>query len=156
MSDKFTELAKDFYVTSQILPEDIEAAHALGITLIISNRPDNEEEGQPANSELEEKASELGIKFATIPVDRKGITLDHIDEFRNLTDDYEGSILAFCRSGTRSTTLRAYALANKGPDTVSEILVEAADAGYNLYPIAPGLEAVIPERRRVKRTKPKK
>ena len=53
-------------------------------------------------------------------------------------DEAEGTMLAFCRSGTRSTFLWALAQANRGAD--GETLVrQAAEAGYDLSPIRPHL-----------------
>jgi uncharacterized protein (TIGR01244 family) len=51
-------------------------------------------------------------------------------------DGADGKILAYCRSGTRSTLLWALAEAKEGndPDILTDI---AANAGYDLGPIRP-------------------
>ena len=51
----------------------------------------------------------------------------------------EGSVLAYCRSGTRSTLLWALARASLGddPGTLAE---QAAQAGYDLASIRPLLD----------------
>jgi len=147
MTDKFIALSKDFYVSPQLSAEDIAAAKALGIKLIISNRPDDEEDDQPTAKTIKATALENDIKFVHIPIDQKGVARAHIDLFKEATDSHEGPILAYCRSGTRSTMLRAFSEARDGK-VVSEIVKEAADAGYDLYTITPGLEAVGPSRRR--------
>jgi len=147
MSDKFVRLADDFYVSPQISEADIADASALGIGLIISNRPDNEEPGQPANATLAAAAKAADLHYVEIPVDKRGIGRQHIDTLKQTLATQDGPVLAFCRSGTRSTMLRAYVRASEG-DNINTILREAADAGYDLYTIMPGLEAVAPRRRR--------
>jgi uncharacterized protein (TIGR01244 family) len=48
----------------------------------------------------------------------------------------QGPVLAFCRSGTRSTCLWALARSSRGADP--DILIrDAAEAGYDLRPLAP-------------------
>ena len=152
MSDKFIPLAKGFFVAPQIDVDDVAAAKEMGIKLIISNRPDGEEIEQPLNEEIANAAKQLGIKFYHIPVDGRGIGKHHINDFKDAIEDHEGPILAFCRSGTRSTMVRAFYRASYG-DVIADILEEASTAGYDLYTIVPSLEAVIPERRRKKRTR---
>lgn len=150
---KFIELAEGFYVSPQITLDDIEAAKDMGIKLIISNRPDGEEPHQPLNQDLESAATIAGIKFSRIPVDARGIARHHMDDFKQVMEGQDGPILAFCRSGTRSTMLRAFVQANTG-QPVSDIVREASVAGYDLYTIVPRLEAVVPEKRRARRTPP--
>ena len=49
-----------------------------------------------------------------------------------------GKVLAFCAAGTRSTYLWAQSRAEAGDDG-AEIMRKAAEAGYDLGPIAPYL-----------------
>ncbi len=150
MSDQFIPLASDFYVSPQITAKDIAQATELGVTLIISNRPDDEEPDQPQNAALEIAALAAGIKFERIPVDRRGVTKHHIEHFKKVMAEQEGPVLAFCRSGTRSTMLRAFVKASEG-EAISDIVRQANSAGYDLYTIVPGLEAVAPEKRKRRR-----
>ena len=60
---------------------------------------------------------------------------------RAMADVGGGETLAFCRSGTRSIVLRSYAAARAGKP-VSEIIAEAAAAGYDIAGHAPALEAL--------------
>ena len=50
-------------------------------------------------------------------------------------DAAEGPVLAFCRSGTRSTFLWALARTRQGEEA-EELMRNAAAAGYDLRPIA--------------------
>ena len=56
-------------------------------------------------------------------------------------DKAEGKVLAYCRSGTRSTLLWALARASRGdhPAVLSE---QAADAGYDLSPVTAMMDMV--------------
>lgn len=128
---RFTPLAGDFYVSPQIRPADIAEAKALGVTLIINNRPDGEELGQPKGAEIEAAARAAGISYVAIPVSGMSIGSSQIDALDKAVAGNDGPVLAFCRSGTRSTVLRAYARARAG-DPVDDIIREAAGAGYNI------------------------
>ena len=52
--------------------------------------------------------------------------------------DEEDTVLAFCRSGTRSTWLWAMAEASRGASGAA-LIAQAAAAGYDLEPLRPYL-----------------
>lgn len=131
MTERFTLLGDQFFVSPQIVIDDVAAAKDLGVTLIINNRPDGEESGQPAGAEIEAAARAVGVDYVSIPVSGMGIGPAHLDDFDRAVAGREGAILAYCRSGTRSTVLRAFARARAGED-VDHIIEEAAAAGYNI------------------------
>ena len=136
-----------FYsVSPQISPSEVSVAASNGVTLIINNRPDGEAIGQPTSAEIAAAAEAAGITYVHIPVDRSGISADHIVAFDlAITEAGEGAkTLAFCRSGTRSILVRSYAAANAG-QSVTEIISQAATAGYNIEEHAPALEALGPK-----------
>jgi len=140
MSAEFISLAPNFWVSPQIKADNLGEAKALGITLIINNRPDGEEFGQPRGSEIEAAAKALGLSYVAIPVGPAGVSADHLDAFDRAVAANKGGVLAFCRSGTRSTIVRALAEAQKGRE-VDEIIGEAAAAGYNIAGQRRALEA---------------
>lgn len=131
VTGRFIPLAEDYLVSPQIGPEEIAAAKALGVTLIINNRPDGEEIGQPKGAEIEAAAKAAGLSYAAIPVRGMSIGPAEITALAEALSAREGKVLAFCRSGTRSTVLRAYLRARDGA-SADEIINEAADAGYNI------------------------
>lgn len=141
MAPGFIKLADGFFVAPQIAPDDVLAAKAMGVTLIINNRPDGEEPGQPKGAAIEAAAKSAGIAYVAIPVSGAGIGPEHLDAFDRAVAAAEGGILAFCRSGTRSTVLRAMAAARAG-DAVDAIIDEAAEAGYNIAGQRRALEAL--------------
>ncbi|MCB2112726.1 MAG: TIGR01244 family phosphatase [Parvularculaceae bacterium] len=131
MNVPFTPLADGFYVAPQITPADVEKAKALGVRLIINNRPDGEETGQPENADIEAAAKAAGIAYVEILVSGMNIGAAHLDAFDAALSENDGPVLAFCRSGTRSTVLRSFARARAG-GSAEEIIREASAAGYNI------------------------
>jgi uncharacterized protein (TIGR01244 family) len=123
------------FVSGQIRPEDVANAATAGVRTIVNNRPDGEEPGQPAGAEIEAAARAAGLVYRHIPI-AGGFSEAQVEAMAKALE--EGPALAFCRSGTRSTYLWALARAKQGAD--SETLVRAAaEAGYDLSPIAPYL-----------------
>jgi uncharacterized protein (TIGR01244 family) len=121
-------------VAGQIRPEDLAGLKAEGIGMIVNNRPDEEEEGQPTSAEMEAAAREAGLGYRYVPVG-SGFSANQVAAMGAALDDADGPVLAFCRSGTRSTFLWALARAEKGDDA-EELMRKAAAAGYDLRPIA--------------------
>jgi uncharacterized protein (TIGR01244 family) len=122
------------FVAGQIRPDDVAAIAAQGVTMIVNNRPDGEEYGQPLAAEIEDAARAAGIGYCHIPV-AGGFSQDQVAAMVEALEAAEGPVLAFCRSGTRSTFLWALAQAQAGHDG-AEIMPKAAEAGYDLTPIA--------------------
>jgi uncharacterized protein (TIGR01244 family) len=124
-------------VTGQIRPEEVAAFAARGVTLIVNNRPDGEEEGQPAGAEIEAAARAAGVDYLHIPI-AGAFSDDEVEAMGGALTGAEGDVLLFCKSGTRSTWLWALARARAGAD-VGELVSGAAQAGYDLRPLLPWL-----------------
>jgi uncharacterized protein (TIGR01244 family) len=123
-------LEQDVFVAGQIDPADIPT---LGVRTLINNRPDGEEPGQPTSADMEAAALAAGLLYRHIPV-AGGVSRADIDAMAEALES--GPVLAFCRSGTRSTYLWALARASRGADPAS-LVRQAAEAGYDLSPILP-------------------
>ena len=52
----------------QIVAEDLQAVAAQGVRLLVNNRPDGEEPGQPSSAEIEAAARAAGLDYHHIPV----------------------------------------------------------------------------------------
>ncbi len=141
LSDKFTTLRPGFSVSPQLSKEDIATAAALGYTLIVNNRPDGEMFGQPKSAELEAAARAAGMSYAHIPVDGRGVSMEHVSALKEALDAAGEKTLAFCRSGTRSTFVQAFLAASQGRPA-DEIIAEAAAAGYDISSARQALEAL--------------
>lgn len=135
----FRQLTDAMWASPQIDADDVVAAADAGFALVINNRPDEEEDGQPTGAQIESAAREHGLSYIAIPVGHAGFSEPQVDAMAQALDHAEGKVLAYCRSGTRSTFLWALARASRGEEPAS--LVRAAHgAGYDLSPIAPTLE----------------
>lgn len=143
---QFRRLSDSFMASPQISLEDIEAAQKQGVTLIVCNRPDNEDPGQPSSSEVRDAAGDKNIEFVWIPISGGSFSDAQIGEMVDALDSAEGQVLAYCRSGTRSTLLWALAEASKGadPDVLEQ---QAAMAGYDLAPVRPAMEELAQRRK---------
>ena len=131
----FQELEDGVAVSPQITADDVRAAASLGYGVIVCNRPDGEEPGQPSAAEIEAIAHEVGLSFLPLPFAANGPSPDQIDAMAAALDapgpDGQGKLLAYCRSGTRSATLWALARARQGRDA-GELIDGAKAAGYDL------------------------
>lgn len=126
-------------VSPQITATDVGTVASMGFKTIICNRPANESEDQPDLAEIQ-KACELeGIVWLHQPVISGKITDEDVDAFDDHLNQVEGPVLAFCRSGTRCTSL--WALAEAAHMTADSLLETAKSAGYDLSGLRPRLEA---------------
>jgi len=137
MSD-FRKLSEKVLASPQIAAADIEAARGEGVTLIINNRPEGEAPDQPSGTEIEAAARAAGIDYRAIPVSPGGFDEGQVQAMAEALANADGKVLAYCRSGTRSTLLWALAQAAEGRDPEA-IADAAADAGYDVSPIRPAL-----------------
>lgn len=126
------------HVAPQIALDDLSEAARRGYGAVISNRPDDEEPGQPSARAVQQAAQAAGLAFVHIPVSPGQLGEGEIAAFRHALDDLPGPVLAFCRSGTRSAML--WALSEAGRRPVEDILSRARDAGYDLSPLRPRLD----------------
>ena len=129
------QLDEKTLVSGQIQPQEVAGLKAAGVTMIVNNRPDGEDPGQPLAAEIEAAAQEAGIPYRFLPI-RRGPGPAEVDEMQEVMRECgEGKLLAFCRTGTRSTFAWALAKREEGMDP-DEIERRAAGAGINLAPIA--------------------
>ena len=137
----FRRIDNSLSVSPQITPAQVAAAAAAGVRVIINNRPDGEEPGQPDGAEIAAAAAAAGIAYVAIPVTHAGFSANQLDEMNAALDAATGPVLAYCRSGTRSTYLWALAQAQRGaaPDVLAG---KAGDAGFDLGSIRPMLDSL--------------
>jgi uncharacterized protein (TIGR01244 family) len=135
----FTKLTDTLFVAPQISTEAVAAAKELGVSLIINNRPEDESADQTPGPEIEAAANAAGLDYIAIPVTHAGFAEWQVTAMADALAKADGKILAYCRSGTRSTLLWGLAQASAGhhPAVLSEA---AADAGYDLSPVAAMLD----------------
>lgn len=128
------ELDSRTLVTGQIWPADVARLKEVGVTMIVNNRPDGEEAGQPLAAEIEAAAEQSGIAYRFVPIQR-GIGPADVESMREAMESTDGKLLAFCRSGNRSALAWAVARRDQGA-TVEELQDCAQRAGIDLSPVA--------------------
>lgn len=126
-------------VAPQIQPEDIAAIKAAGFVAVVNNRPDDEQDGQPAGDTIRAAAESAGLRYTAIPIGQAGFSHPQIAAMVDVLEGAEGPVLAFCRSGTRSCNLWALARARMG-DAPDELIEKGAGAGYDLNGLRPLLD----------------
>ncbi len=99
----------DYAVAGQLAPEHMKQLAEAGFRSVINNRPDGEEPGQPSAQQMQAAAEAAGLQYVYLPVgvaypaETAAVTLKQ--ELVKLPKP----VLAYCRSGARSTNV--YALA---------------------------------------------
>lgn len=132
----FRKLTDSIHVSPQIILDDVAEAATMGIKLIINNRPEGESDDQVPGPDIEAAASAAGIDYVAIPVTHAGFSEPQVVAMAKALDGAQGPVLAYCRSGTRSTLLWALSEASQGgdPDALTNM---AAKAGYDVSPVRP-------------------
>ena len=120
----------DLSVSPQIDSEDLAALAAQGFVAVIDNRPDAEIPPSHQSAAMAEAAAAAGLQFHYLPIVPGQLTPDLAARFAAAMQESDGPVLAYCRSGTRSTS--AWALGQAGSRPADEILRIAAGAGYDL------------------------
>jgi uncharacterized protein (TIGR01244 family) len=140
MSD-FRKLSESMLASPQITLDDIESARSQGVRLIVNNRPEGESDDQTPGPAIEAAARAAGIGYTAIPIGHQGFGEADVQAMRDALGQAEGKVLAYCRSGTRSTLLWALAQAASGRNPEA-IAAAAAAAGYDVAPVRPAMDAL--------------
>lgn len=106
MSLPLQALTPDVCVAPQLTPEAMAEAAALGFKSVVNNRPDFEHgPDQPTSAEIEAAARAAGLAYRHLPVAGGYQSPEEIAAFAELLAELPRPMLAFCRSGARSTRL---------------------------------------------------
>ena len=135
MSD-FRRVTNSLSVSPQISEADLQRAAAEGFVLVINNRPDDEDPGQPSSATIEAAARAAGLNYVHIPV-RGGPGIDQVEAVRAAVEAANGPVLAFCRSGTRSIVTWSIGQAMSGQTDRETLVRQGAEAGYDLSGVLP-------------------
>ncbi len=132
----FRSLTSDIFVSPQIGVDAVAEAKDLGVALIINNRPEGESEDQISGADIEAAARAAGLDYVAIPITHSGFSEPQVNAMAEALAGAKGKVLAYCRSGTRSTLLWALAESAQGgdPDALTNM---AAKAGYDVSPVRP-------------------
>lgn len=123
-------LTPELSVAAQIHTPDLPEIARAGFRTLICNRPDGEGNDQPVFAELEAAARGLGITMHYLPAESGKVTDEQGREFGALMAVSPKPVLAFCRTGMRSSTM--WALSQSGTMPLPQIIERAAVAGFDL------------------------
>lgn len=126
-------LTPEISVAPQIDPGDLAAVAAAGFRAVINNRPDGEVSGQPSDAQMQAAAAASGLAYVFLPVISGGLQMSDVTDFGAAMAQLPKPVLAFCRSGTRSSTVWALSAVGSGADPAA-VLAATRQAGYNLDP----------------------
>ena len=129
----FRKVTDDFWVTPQIGADEVRAAAERGFVLIVNNRPDGEEAGQPSGAEIAAAAQAAGVSYRAVPIHGRP-SAEQAQETAAAAATAGGPVLAYCRSGTRSIAAWSLGQALSGARTTEELIGLGAAAGYDLRP----------------------
>mgnify|MGYP003111151047 CR=1 FL=1 len=124
------KISSGFSVSPQINPADVKEIAKLGFRAIVCNRPDGEGADQPTFEEISSAAKEAGLEVRYQPIVSGKVSDDDAKDFGCLFDELPKPVFAYCRTGTRSTTL--WSLSQAGLLGTSEILRATKAAGYDM------------------------
>jgi uncharacterized protein (TIGR01244 family) len=119
-------VTEGFAVASQLGPADFDELRAMGFRTVINNRPDGEVPGQLTSAEAEAAARAAGLAYVHAPFVGRPT-----EEAIQAAASAAGPTLAYCRSGTRSTSAWALAQAKSGLPA-DDIIRSARNAGYDI------------------------
>jgi sulfide:quinone oxidoreductase len=117
-------------ISPQILIAEIKAVAQAGFKAIICNRPDGEGPDQPSFKEIEAAALQYGLQAQYLPAESGKVRDEDGKAFGQLLLTMPGPVLAYCRTGMRSTTL--WALSQAGITPLPQILEASQKVGFDM------------------------
>lgn len=107
------QIDADVCVAPQLEPAEMAELARLGFRSVVNNRPDFEEgPEQPTSASIEAAARAAGLEYAYLPVQPAFQSPEEIARMAELLAQMPRPLLAFCRSGARSTRLYSAAVAS--------------------------------------------
>jgi uncharacterized protein (TIGR01244 family) len=107
-----SSIAADVCVAPQLMPTDMAEVARKGFRSVVNNRPDFEGgPDQPTSAQIEAAVLAAGLVYRFLPVAGGYQSPEEIAAFAKLLAELPRPLLAFCRSGARSTRLYSQAIA---------------------------------------------
>jgi sulfide:quinone oxidoreductase len=117
-------------ITPQVMVAELEAVAQMGFKAIICNRPDGEGPDQPSFSEMEQAALAHGLQMRYLPAESGKVRDEDGKAFGELLATLPAPVLAYCRTGMRSTTM--WALSQSGITPLPQILEASQRVGFDM------------------------
>ena len=124
-----SRLTDSIAVAGQIAPEQVAQVAAAGFKVLVNNRPDGEEAGQPSSAQIETAALEAGLEYHHLPVTAQDFPGPDAAEMGTLFDDESRPVFAFCRTGTRCSNLW---VVTRPVEQQQDAMARATAMGYDL------------------------
>jgi uncharacterized protein (TIGR01244 family) len=142
MSVSLLAIDERVVVSGQLQPQDMRELAAAGYVAVVNNRPDGEALfGQPRTADLKRAAEAAGLVFLDLPFSGPRATVEQVRAFADLLAERPGRVVAYCKSGLRSSLLwGALAIAQGKP--LDEVLGAARRAGQALEGVADAMMAL--------------
>ena len=123
-------LTANLSISPQILPSEMQAVAEAGFKAIICNRPDGEGADQPSFKEVAAAAQQFGLEAQYLPAESGKVRDEDGKAFGQLLNTLPGPVLAYCRTGMRSTTM--WALSQAGITPLPHILEASQKVGFDM------------------------
>lgn len=123
-------LTPNLSISPQIFIAEMNAVAQAGFKAIICNRPDGEGPDQPSFKEIEAAALQYGLQAQYLPAESGKVRDEDGTAFGQLLHTLPGPVLAYCRTGMRSTTL--WALSQAGVTPLPQILEASQKVGFDM------------------------
>ncbi len=123
-------LTPQLSISPQILLSEVQSVAEAGFKAIICNRPDGEGADQPSFKEIEAAAQQFGLIAHYLPAESGKVRDEDGKAFGQLLNVLPGPVLAYCRTGMRSTTM--WALSQAGTTPLPHILEAAQKVGFDM------------------------
>ena len=134
MEPNIKRIDDTFSVSGQLALSDLQTLAALGFRSVICNRPDHEGgPEQPEYTSMQQAAEALGLSFAYLPVQTTGATPEQAQQLHQLLSQMPTPVLAYCRTGNRSSKL--YEAATQGVREVRQfdvVVIGGGSAGISV------------------------
>jgi sulfide:quinone oxidoreductase len=117
-------------ITPQVMVAELEAVAQMGFKAIICNRPDGEGPDQPSFSEMQQAALAHGLQMRYLPAESGKVRDEDGKAFGELLATLPAPVLAYCRTGMRSTTM--WALSQSGITPLPQILEASQKVGFDM------------------------
>ena len=128
-------LEPGFAIADALSPADLQEVSRQGFHTVICNRCPGESDDYMAEEPFSSEAKRLGLRWVSIPVASGEYSDADVAAFRQTLEEAPAPILAFCRSGRRSTHLWAQARAQQPECNIPMLLKAAREAGQDPQPI---------------------
>jgi uncharacterized protein (TIGR01244 family) len=132
------QLDEFYFVSPQLMQEDLFALKSQGFEKIINNRPEAESEDQPSGESIRVAVEMLGMKYVSNPIELPKLSRDQVD-FQGESLVEGEKTLAFCRTGTRSSVLWVLLQNGRGGD-YQGLVSQVSEKGFDLSRCASAME----------------